>query len=192
MVHTNNTLAKLGSIALWAFCISMGSAQVNDAYHRLDQFVNASCKTTFTEIQSDALAQILKFKVFHIKKEINHVYGEKENRSVTFIVIDDGTQVNSFERIKTDTELPELLSYIRSDFCLNENTAPLFETVLDHIYPIEEWKPDKREFFFKDDKWYFLRDAYFRTKQGFEVTVDSNGKITNIRYKMKWDQNNDS
>lgn len=192
MENTCRTLVKLGSIAIWAFCISTAPAQVNDIHHRLDQFVNASCETTFEEIQSDALSQILKFKVYHIKKDINHLYGEKEKRSVMFIVIDNGTQVKSFERIKSDTELPELLSYIRSDFSLDENTAPLFETVLDHIYPIEDWKPDKREFFFKDSNWYFLRDAYFRTKQGFEISVDANGKITGIRYKMKWNENNDS
>jgi hypothetical protein len=187
-----NTLVKLTGIVFWVLNNSTSLAQTNEAYHRLDQFVNASCETTFEEIQSDALSQILEFKVYHIKKDINHLYGEKEKRSVMFIVIDNGTQVKSFERIKSDTELPELLSYIRRDFSLNENTAPLFETVLDHIYPIEDWKPDKREFFFKDGNWYFLRDAYFRTKQGFEVSVDANGKITGIRYKMKWNENNDS
>ncbi|WP_431162631.1 hypothetical protein [Flagellimonas beolgyonensis] len=187
-----NTLVKLTGIVFWVLNNSTSLAQTNEAYHRLDQFVNASCETTFEEIQSDALSQILEFKVYHIKKDINHLYGEKEKRSVMFIVIDNGTQVKSFERIKSDTELPELLSYIRRDFSLDENTAPLFETMLDHIYPVEDWKPDKREFFFLNGKWYFLRDAYFRTKQGFEVTVDANGKITGIRYKMKWNENNDS
>jgi hypothetical protein len=187
-----NTLVKLTGILFWVLNNSTSQAQANEAYHRLDQFVNASCETNFEEIQSDAISQILQFKVYYIKKDINHLYGEKEKRSVMFIVIDNGTQVKSFERIKSDTELPELLSYIRSEFSLDENTAPLFETMLDHIYPVEDWKPDKREFFFKDGKWYFLRDAYFRTKQGFEVTMDANGKITGIRYKMKWNENNDS
>lgn len=170
----------------------MVQAQENAPQYRLDQFVHASCETTFEEIQSDALSQILKYKVYYIHKELNHLYGEKEKRTVMFIVIDDGSQVKSFERIKSDTELPDLLQYIRNDFSLNENTAPLFEMMLDRIYPIEAWKPDKREFFYKNGKWYFLRDAYFRTKQGFEVLVDGEGKITGIRYKMKWNENNDS
>jgi len=58
----------------------------------------------------------------------------------------------------------------------------------DPVEKIAEWKPDKREFFFTNGKWYFLRDGYFRSKQGFEITVDSKGKITHICYKMKWDE----
>lgn len=105
-----------------------------------------------------------------------------------FIVIDDGEQVQNFEQIGTNTALPKLQSYIRGDFILNSQTAPLFQTILDFIYPIAAWKPDKREYFFKNGKWYFLRDAYFRSKQGFEISVDTDGKITSISYKMKWDE----
>lgn len=155
---------------------------------RLDKFMKESCNTEYTEIASDSIAQTLKHKVYHISQETRNIYGDKHTESHKFIVIDNGESVNSFERINGDMDLPELESYIKEDFRLTEQTAPHFQGMLDLIYPIPSWKPDKREFFFKNGHWYFLRDAYFRTKQGFEVTVDENGKIISICYKMKWNE----
>lgn len=155
---------------------------------RLDNFLNQSCTTQYTEITSESVKRILKYDVFHIKQETKNIYGEKEKQVNEFIVIDNGREVNRFEHIKTNTELPKLTSYILEDFVLNKDSAPYFQTLLDYIYPIAEWKPDKREFFLKNGKWYFLRDAYFRSKQGFQVTVNSKGKITHICYKMKWNE----
>lgn len=155
---------------------------------RLDNFLNKSCTTDFKEITSESVKNILKHKVFYITQETRNIYGEKKKQINEFIVIDNGDQVKRFEYIKTNTNLPELTTYIREDFLLNPDTAPHFQALLDYIYPIEDWKPDKREFFFKNGKWYFLRDAYFRSKQGFEVSVDPKGKITHICYKMKWDE----
>jgi hypothetical protein len=155
---------------------------------RLDNFLNKSCTTQYTKITSESVQRILKYDVFHIIQETKNIYGEKEKQVNEFIVIDNGQEVNRFEHIKTNTELPKLTSYIREDFVLSKDSAPHFQALLDYIYPIAEWKPDKREFFFKNGKWYFLRDAYFRSKQGFEVTVNPKGKITHICYKMKWDE----
>ncbi|MEC3964946.1 hypothetical protein [Flagellimonas halotolerans] len=45
--------------------------------------------------------------------------------------------------------MPELTGYISDDFILNKESAPYFQVLLDYIYPIAEWKPDKREFFSK-------------------------------------------
>lgn len=155
---------------------------------RLDNFINSSCTTNYNQIRSEYIQSILKHDVFYITQETTNIYGEKEKEVNEFIVVDTGLEVKRFERIKTDTPLPELRSYIREDFVLNQESAPDFQALLDYIYPIADWKPDKREFFFKNGKWYFLRDAYFRTKQGFEITVNPNGKITHICYKMRWDE----
>lgn len=155
---------------------------------RLDNFLNKSCTTQYTKITSESVQGILKYDVFHISQETKNIYGEKDKQVNEFIVIDDGKEVHRFEHIKTNTDLPRLTSYIHEDFVLNKESAPHFQVLLDYIYPIAEWKPDKREYFFKNGKWYFLRDSYFRSKQGFEIIVDSKGKITHIRYKMKWDE----
>lgn len=176
----------MGTLLLFVH-VSFGQDSL-EVSHRLDNFIYESCTTNYTKITSEAVKNILKYNVFYITQETKNIYGEKEKQVNEFIVIDNGNQVKPFERIKTNTDLPELTSYIREDFILNKESALHFQTLLDYIYPIAEWKPDKREFFFKNGKWYFLRDAYFRTKQGFEITVDSKGKITHICYKMKWDE----
>lgn len=155
--------------------------------HRLDTFMNESCEMAYREIPADSIAQILKYKVYHITQEIKNLYGTKESDVHKFIVIDNGEKVSCFERINGNTDLPKFQSYIREDFKLTDQTAPFFQGMLDLTYPLPSWKPDKREFFFTNGKWYFLRDAYFRTKQGFEVTVDADGKVLSICYKMKWD-----
>lgn len=155
---------------------------------RLDNFMLENCIRTYTEITAPAVQKILKHKAYHISLEAHNLYGNKETRTNEFIVIDTDSLVTTFESIKETTQLLELTSYIKANFVLNEQSAPDFETLLDHIYPLPDWKPDKREFFFKNGKWYFLRDGYFRTKQGFEVSIDSTGKIVDICYKMKWDE----
>lgn len=156
--------------------------------NRLHQFMKESCETSFNEITSESVKSILKYRVFHILQETKNIYGKKEKHTNEFIVIDTGEKVKRFETVHSNTNLPELTSYIQDTFVLNKDTAPHFQALLDYIYPIAEWKPDKREFFFKNGKWYFLRDAYFRSKQGFEITVDSKGKITDICYRMKWNE----
>ncbi|WP_421808711.1 hypothetical protein [Flagellimonas sp.] len=159
-----------------------------EATLRLDNFIQQSCTTVYNKITSESVQKILKHDVYHITQETKNIYGDKETEIHEFIVVDNGHEVQPFEKIQMNTPLPKLTSYIREDFILNPESAPHFQALLDYIYPIAEWKPDKREFFFTKGKWYFLRDGYFRSKQGFEITVDSKGNITHICYKMKWDE----
>lgn len=155
---------------------------------RLNNFIKQSCTKNYKKITSESVQNILKHDVYYITQEIKNLYGDKETEIHEFIVVDNGREVQPFEKIQMSTPLPKLTSYIREDFVLNPESAPHFQALLDYIYPIAEWKPDKREFFFTNGKWYFLRDGYFRSKQGFEITVDSKGKINHICYKMKWDE----
>lgn len=186
-IHTSLARKSLWTILFLLPSIIL-SQRDGSALHRLDQFMRESSITTYREVSSDSTAQVLKYAVYHITQETKNLYGNKDTDINRLIVIDTGEKVNSFEQIHGDTDLPEFKSYIREDFKLTDQTALYFQGVLDVIYPLPSWKPDKREFFFAHGKWYFLRDAYFRTKQGFEVTVDAEGKILSICYKMKWDE----
>ena len=189
MVRIHKNIVGKSLVGIFFLTTSSAFCQIDIAVNsRLDNFVQESCEISYNEITSKSVTSILKYEVFHIIQETKNIYDEKEKSVNEFIVIDNGEKVKRFEHIKTNTSLPKLTSYIREDFTLNQETAPVFQSMLDYIYPIAEWKPDKREFFFKNGKWYFLRDAYFRSKQGFEVSVDPKGKITYICYKMKWDE----
>ena len=189
MVRIHKNIVGKSLVGIFFLTTSSAFCQIDiEVYSRLDNFMNESREISYNKITSASVTSILKYEVFHIVQETKNIYDEKEKSVNEFIVIDNGQQVKRFERIKSNTNLPQLKSYIREGFVLEQETAPQFQTLLDYIYPIAEWKPDKREFFFKNGKWYFLRDAYFRSKQGFEVTVDSKGKIIDICYKMKWDE----
>ena len=119
---------------------------------RLDNFIKQSCTTTKTQITSESVSTILKYDVYYITQEIKNIYGEKETEIQEFIVVDNGHEVQPFEKIQMNTPLPKLTSYIREDFILNPESAPHFQALLDYIYPIAEWKPDKREFFFTQNE----------------------------------------
>jgi len=163
-------------------------SQINEQTNaRLEKFIEESSRITFEEVNSEAIENILKHRVYFIKRNTTNTYRNDKVHENKFIVLDTGEKIMHFEQLNSNTSLDDFLSFIKDDFRLNLQTASLFEDLLDIIYPVAAWKVDKREFFFKNERCYFLRDAYFRTKQGFEVTVDPDGKITSIRYKMKWD-----
>ncbi|WP_285651713.1 hypothetical protein [Allomuricauda sp. NBRC 101325] len=189
MAQIKNTFARnclFGVLLVQAPIILAQTDSLTTA--RLDNFMLENCQRTYSEITVPAVQKILKYKAYHIELQTHNLYGNKSERTNEFIVIDTDSLVTTFESIRETTQLPELTSYIKFDFILNEQSAPEFEILLDHIYPLPDWKPNKREFFYKNGKWYFLRDAYFRTKQGFEISLDSSGRITCICYKMKWDE----
>ncbi|MER3319892.1 MAG: hypothetical protein RIB79_16480 [Allomuricauda sp.] len=189
MVRIHKNIVGKSIVGIFFLTTSSAFCQIDiEVNNRLDNFMKESREISYNKITSTSVRSILKYEVFHIIQETKNIYDEKEKILNEFIVIDNGEKVKRFEHIKSNTSLPKLTSYIREDFTLNQETAPVFQSMLDYIYPIAEWKPNKREFFFKNGKWYFLRDAYFRSKQGFEITVDSKGKIMDICYKMKWDE----
>jgi hypothetical protein len=161
--------------------------QTPETTQRLDQFVKENSKVTYTEITSEATEHILKHKVYCIALETSNIYDDPGRDLDEFIVIDDGTDIQSCQKLKKNTSMAYFLGHLHEDFTMTPATAPLFQDLLDILYPVEDWKLDKREFFFKNGKWYFLRDAYMRSMQGFEITVDPEGKIIDMRYKMKWD-----
>lgn len=168
--------------------ISNGYSQVSEsASVRLDRFLKENSNITFTALVSDATEQVLRHKVYCIALETTNIYDESGKDLDEFIVIDDGTNIQSCQKLRKNTSMDFFLHHLHEDFTLTPATAPLFQDLLDILYPVEGWKLDKREFFFKDGKWYFLRDAYMRSKQGFEIQVNPEGKITDMRYKMKWD-----
>ncbi len=181
-----NILAALLCSLLFYFPAYSQINEQTDA--RLKTFLEESSLVTFKEVQSEAIGCILKHKVYFINRYTKNTYQNDRTREDKFIVLDTGEEIMHFEQINSNTSLDDFLNVIKDDFVLDPQTAPLFEDLLDIIYPVAAWKVDKREFFHKNGSWYFLRDAYFRTKQGFEVTIDPDGKITSIRYKMKWDE----
>ncbi|MBO0321447.1 hypothetical protein J0X14_03990 [Muricauda sp. CAU 1633] len=181
-----NILAAL--LCSLLFCLP-AFTQINEETHaRLETFLEESSITSFEQVTSDAIEYILDSNVYVIKRKTLNTYQNNKVREDRFIVLDAGEEILHFEQINRNTSLDDFLGHIKNDFILDPQTAPLFEELLDIVYPVAAWKVDKREFFHKNGSWYFLRDAYFRTKQGFEVTTDADGKITSIRYKMKWDE----
>ncbi len=184
-----NSIVLILTMGFYFFHFNGHSQSNEQISNRLDRFMQENCKTHYMEMDSVSISKVLKYKVYRITQEIKDIYGQKSTNTNIFIVIDDGKQAQAFEHVGKNTNLPKLLGYIKEDFVLNAESASLFQTVLDAIYPLPTWKPDKREYFSQNGKWYFLRDAYFRSKQGFEVTIDPSGKITGICYKMKWDEN---
>ncbi|MBN1953126.1 MAG: hypothetical protein JW801_18115 [Bacteroidales bacterium] len=183
-------MKKTGFLLITMLSIAgISFAQTDDQLQeKLDKFFMENTKRSIKQISSDTLLQVLKHDVYLITLTSWNMFDETVSDDDQYIVVDTGDKFQTFEMNNTNTKMPGFLSWIKEDFVLNEKTAPLFQGMLDLTYPIEEWKADKKEFLMKDGKWYFLRDTFFSSKQGFEITIDATGRITGIRYKMRWEE----
>ncbi len=177
-------------VLIMSFLTSLFSfSQINESTSkRLDKFVEENSTISYKEIDAEPISKVLKHKVYFITLTTRNMYNATESDQDEFIVIDLGDKVKRFELDNTNKDMPELQSYIKEDFILDDKSASMFQGLLDLIYPIDEWESEHKEYFKKDGKWYFLRDEFFSSKEGFEITIDPNGKITSIRYKMEWEQ----
>ena len=137
MVGTYKNIVGKTLMGIFLLSTSSTFGQIDiDVSNRLDNFMSESREISYNEITSESVKNILKYSVFHILQETKNIYGKKEKNINEFIVIDTGEKVTRFEPVKSNTNLPELTSYIQDAFVLNKDTAPHFQALLDYIYPL--------------------------------------------------------
>lgn len=99
----------------------------------------------------------------------------------------NGSAVNMIEPIHMDLNCPVLMSLIKKDFLLkDESTAQLFEAALNVLYPVEEDEIQNVKHLHKDSQWIFLRGKFFDDYTAFIVTTGSNGVVTNVELELAY------
>jgi hypothetical protein len=79
------------------------------------------------------------------------------------------------------------MSMIRKEFLLkDENTARLFESALNVLYPVDEGEVQNVKHLQKDSQWIFLRGKFFDDFTAFILTTGPNGAVTNIELKLAY------
>jgi hypothetical protein len=102
----------------------------------------------------------------------------------------NGSAVNMIEPVHMDLECPVLMSVIKKDFFLkDESTAKLFEAALNVLYPVDEGEIQNVKHLHKGSQWIFLRGKFFDDFTAFIVTTGSNGAVTNVELKLAYTVN---
>ena len=102
----------------------------------------------------------------------------------------NGSAVNMIEPVHMDLECPVLMSVIKKDFFLkDESTAKLFEAALNVLYPVDEGEIQNVKHLHKGSQWIFLRGKFFDDFTAIIVTTGSNGAVTNVDLKLAYTVN---
>jgi hypothetical protein len=103
-----------------------------------------------------------------------------------FFNINSGILVE-FEQLTTDKELPVLLSLVKKEFIINDETgAKLFEAALNELYPVKDNEKPGVKHLRKNDQWIFLRGKFFDDQTAVFVTTDAKGTITRLDVKLAY------
>lgn len=162
-----------------SFSILKTAAQeLSDSENSLiDNYLKSNIASEKEKIVSDTLEKVISGPVFKIKGGFSEENGTSYCVEYRFI-IKEGNLIS----FSTDN----FLSVLRSDFSIKSAAdAKIFETALDKLYPISWSNEDKKEKLKIDNKWYFVRGTFFDSKSAYIVTLDPNGKITEISYSME-------
>ncbi|HLF33169.1 MAG TPA: hypothetical protein VI583_02960 [Cyclobacteriaceae bacterium] len=169
------------------FFISSANAQDIPANHvpLIDDFILKTLVIEKTKIESDTLAKVFNGSFY----EVTPTYyrnGAKAQCERYRVVIKDG-KLSELEGTEGDQTFANLFSLLKEGFTLkNETDAKIFEAALDHIYPFG-WPEDPvdKKILKQDGRWLFLRGDFMGSKKGFIVTIEANGKISQIDYNLE-------
>jgi len=90
-----------------------------------------------------------------------------------------------YELLSTDKELPALMSLVKKDFLLkDESKAKLFEAALNELFPVKESEMADVKHLKKNNQWIFLRAKFFDDQTAVIVTTEPNGTITKMEVKL--------
>jgi hypothetical protein len=144
------------------------------------------------DIQLEAIDQVTVSKVFSgtfFKINIGFIEtgsGANSCGSDNYVNV-NGSAVNMIEAIHMDLECPVLMSIIKKDFVLKDETAAkLFEEALNVLYPVDEEEIQNVKHLHKDSQWIFLRGKFFDDFTAFIVTTGSNGIVTKVELELAY------
>jgi|GEM_PF-1707753 len=161
-------------------CISAQNIDVMSG-KLIDTFVKNNISIEAEPADPAALSKVFDGKFFKVTVGfIETGTGASSCGSFNFVNI-KANEVSMMEPIHMDLECPVLMSVIRKDFLLRDETgAKLFEAALNVLYPIDEDEAGDVKHMKKGSQWIFLRSKFFDDYTAFVVTTAPDGKVTKI------------
>lgn len=184
----SNTMKMiLGTLLLVTAMVQAGEIEADD----LAMIKESICRMIDVQAQpvsSEALKRVFQGRFFQVKLSRKNpdgsIYGMGKLRMVRL-----GDRMVFPSDIGTDKSLPVLLEILNPDFSLTtDSDARLMEQALGALYPVHSIS-DKNATGIRrqGDTWLFVRGKFFDHHKGFVVKT-KNGKVTELRYKLKISQ----
>lgn len=178
-------------VLLIMFTISL-QAQTIDATSKrvIETFVKNNIDTQIEPIDPAIVSKVFTGKFFKINIGfIESGAGSSSCGDDNYINLNE-TAVNMIEAIHMDVECPILMSLIKKDFFIKDETAAkLFEASLNILYPVDEKEIQNVRHLKKGSQWIFLRGRFFDDFTAFIVTTGANGMVTKIEAKLAYPVN---
>jgi hypothetical protein len=172
----------ISSLFILTLCFKLTAQTIDPSSQKLiDAFVKNNIEFLLEDIDQTAVSKVFSGKFYKITVGfIETGTGASSCGSYNFINV-NGSAVNMIEPIHMDLECPVLLSLIKKDFLLkDESMAKLFETALNVLYPVEENELLNIKHMKKGSQWVFLRGKFFDDYTAFIATTGPDGKINKI------------
>ena len=119
--------------------------------------------------------------LFSLEEEITDEDGTYTSTSnQVFDAIDFNGTMQLFQNFTEVLESPMFLESLKPSFALKDNAdATVFETMLDDF---TNYMRNEKMVHFENNVWYFVRDESFDEKEGYAVSINTEGKILSIKY----------
>ena len=156
----------------------------------IESFVKSNVEIKLEEVDQITVGKVFSGTFFKINVGfIETGSGANSCGSDNYINV-NGSAVNMIEPIHMDLECPVLTALIKKDFFIKDaNTAKLFESTLNVLYPVDKDEIQNVKHLQKGSEWIFLRGKFFDDFTAFIVTTDSNGVVTNVKMKLAYPVN---
>lgn len=139
------------------------------------KYLENSMQHECNRLANGALNQICNVELIESKLQYN--YDEYGGQFITNYVVKAGNDFKEVGDPMSLLELPEFYQNLKTDFKLKTEEDGL---VLQTALSIFTQDLSNEGFFWKENKWYFIRSKFFN--RYFIVETDKNGKIQSIKY----------
>jgi hypothetical protein len=171
---------------LLPFSLSMTAQTINAQDDKLiDDYLHKNLTSAKIQVGPAAVSKVF-IGTFYL---VDPAFNTDEGLSYVIELpmnINDG-KIVLYELLSTDKELPGLMSLVKKDFLLkDESKAKLFEAALNELYPVKESEQGNIKHLKKNNQWIFLRGKFFDDQTAVIVTTGPNGAITQMEVKLAY------
>jgi len=171
-------------ISLFPLALFAQSVPANDKA-LIDKFIVSISYNKVEPVAPDALSKVFIGKFYLVNPGFKLLSGSVTCTDFHFNA--NNNTLIQLEELSEDKTLPILLSLVKKEFILkDENAASFFESAINGIYPFDNKDKDQIKHLKKNDTWVFIRGKFFNDLMAMIVSTDSNGKITEIQFKLSY------
>ncbi len=184
----NEMRELISSFTAFMFIVNLFAQTIDpDSQKLIESFVKSNIDIQWEEVDQSTVSKVFSGTFYKIDVSfIETGSGASSCGSDNYINV-NGSAVNMIEPIHIDLDCPVLMSVIKKDFLLHdESSALLFEAALNVLYPVDEDDIQHVKHLHKDSQWIFLRGKFFDDFTAFIVTTGLNGGVTNIKLQLAY------